>query len=973
MKNPSLSSGLFRRGTLTVALATFLTTLAFAQPPVDPVLSPSPLNEVLQTDSGLLELRDRQINVFVRFEQPSVAEFVISQQARGLSRPSGAQQRGHARALEVQQRNHRQQLERMGVDVVHEFRVAANGLQLRATPNQIRKIQQMPGVVSVHAVELHEPMNVDSVPWVGAVEAWADPGATGRDMVIAVIDTGIDYFHEGMGGSGNPQDFADNDPTVLDPTVFPNEKVIGGWDFAGTNYNAGDPNNNVPMPDPDPVDENFHGTHVAGSAAGWATDQVGYGVAPDALLYALKVFGVAGSTALTSAAIERALDPNQDGSTDDAVEVINMSLGSNFGDPNSVTTLTSQAAAELGVIVVSSAGNAGNVPYILGSPAVAPDGIAVAASVPGNRLSPVVQVTAPAQIADDYSAVEGSSPVRVADVAPLSGQIVPAEPLEACGPLDNPAAIAGNIALIIRGGCPFNDKHVNAQNAGATAVIVFNNAGAPIVMGGVTGATIPGLMISQADGELINPVAAVETVEATLDLAPNDDVADTITGFSSRGPGAGGSTFKPDVAAPGQSIVSHGFGTGTGAFTSSGTSMSAPHVAGLAAIMRELHPNLPATSIKAMIMNATETSYQDGVAGASVPFPITAQGTGVIRVDRAARLSSYAKPAGVSFGRLNPSAQAGVTRQIRIRNLSDEVRSFTIEHVPAQNPAGVEVRLLSGSPVVVAPNGQATVSVQLRLRPGQMSPDPGFFSQREADGWFIFDDGIDRLRVGYLGVVDPASRMTVRSGGPGAANVRNAGMASGVVQGFTLAGTGDEALNDGQTAIDSFGFRTVADQVHFGLATKAPWESMSALFVFIDVDLTFDGVPDFTLAAADLGAFVGGNDGRVVTAVLGGPIRFFANADLNDRVAVLPFLASDFLPPGQTAFNYTLEVLDRRNGTTGIQSGFIDLADEIGLSAPGFTLAAGESQQVEVSRPGEVLWLLPNDEAKDQARIQRVR
>ncbi|MFU8832893.1 MAG: S8 family serine peptidase, partial [Wenzhouxiangella sp.] len=833
--------------------------------------------------------------------------------------------------------------------------------------------QQMPGVVSVHAVELHEPMNVESVPWIGAVEAWADPGATGSGVTIAVIDTGIDYFHLGMGGSGDPQDFADNDPTMVDPAFFPNEKVIGGWDFAGTDFNAGDPDNNTPMPDPDPVDENFHGTHVAGSAAGWATDQVGYGVAPDALLYALKVFGASGSTFLTSAGIERALDPNQDGSVDDALEVINMSLGSNFGDPNSVTTLTSQAAAELGVIVVSSAGNAGNVPYILGSPAVAPDGIAVAASVPGNRLSPVVQVTAPEEIADDFSAVEGSSPVRVADVAPLSGEIVPAEPLLACGPLDNPAAIAGNIALIVRGDCPFNDKHVNAQEAGATAVIVFDNAGAPIVMGGVTDATIPGVMISLADGQLINSVAAVETVDAIIDLAPNDDVADTITGFSSRGPGAGGSIFKPDVAAPGQSIASHGFGTGTGAFIASGTSMSAPHVAGLAAIMRELHPGLSATAIKAMIMNSTETSYQDGVAGASMPFPITAQGTGVIRVDRATKLSSYAKPAGVSFGRLNPSAQAGVTRQVRLQNLSGETRTFTAEHVPAQNPTGVEVRLLDDAPVVIGPYGKATVPVQMRLNPAQMSPDPGNFSQREADGWFVFDDGVDTLRVAYMGVVDPASRMTVRSGGRLAANVRNAGMTSGVVQGFTLAGTGDEVLSDGQTAIDAFGFRRVGNQVHFGLATQDPWESMSALMVFIDVDLTFDGVPDFTLAAADLGAFQGGNDGRVVTAVLGGPIRFFANADLNDRVAVLPFLAADFLPGGQTAFNYTLEVFDRRNGTTGIQTGFVDLADEIVLSTPAFVLPAGQSQRVEVSAAGDVLWLLPNDEAPDQAKTQRVR
>lgn len=931
-------------------------------------------------DRGVLAARERAVDVFVRLQEPSVTEYVINEATRGAGRPSPNAQRGQARRIEVQQRNFRRQAERLGVELRGDMKAAANGLRVRATPGQIRQMRRMPQVRSIHTIELHEPLNADSVPWIGAPAVWGD--ATGDGVTIGVIDTGIDYFHASMGGSGDPADFEANDPTVVNQAFFPNDKVIGGFDFVGTNFDASDPDNNQPMPDDDPVDENFHGTHVSGTAAGFPTESVGSGVAPDALLYALKVFGESGSTDQTANAIERAVDPNQDGAVDDAVGVINMSLGSNFGDPEGVSTVASQNAAEAGVIVVSSAGNAGNVPYIVGTPAVARDAIAVAASVPGNRQRPNLVVTAPPEVAGEVVGVEGAGPVLLADALPISGNLVPGEPLLGCDRLRNRRAIRGNIALIIRGECAFNTKYLNAQQAGATAIVVFNNAGAPIVMGGLSeDIEIPGLMISQQDGEALNDAAADATVEALLELVPNDNLADTITGFSSRGPGAGGSTFKPDVAAPGQSIVSAGFGTGTGAITSSGTSMAAPHVAGLAAIMRELHPDLSSVEIKTLIMNSTETSYVDGTEGASIPFPITAQGTGVIRADRAASLTSYAMPGGVAFGRVNPSATEEVTRQIRLKNLADTARTFTVQHVPAQTLSGVEVGVLDDTPIELGPDGEATVEVQLQMQAVDAPADPGFFSQREVDGWFVFDDGVDTLRVGYHGVVDPASTMVARSGGRGAANVRNSGGATGIVQGFTLAAEGGAPLSDVQNSIGALGFRTVANRVEFGIATEQPWESMSALAFFIDVDTDFDDEVDFSLVAADLGVLQGVDPtGQVVTAIFpaegDGSLLFFANADLNDRVAVLPFFrdgALGFLGEGQTAFNYTLEVLDRRNGTSDIQTGTIELADEVTLNPAAFVLDPGEEEQVAATTSGRVLWLFPNDEAQRQADVKQVR
>src|SRR5262249_55583211 len=158
-------------------------------------------------------------------------------------------------------------------------------------------------------------------------------------------------------------------------------------------------------------------------------------------------------------------------------------------------------------------------------------------------------------------------------------------------------------------------------------------------------------MISSTDGFKIAAVAtstASSPATVTLDMALDPTKDDQIAPFSSRGPGQGGSTFKPDVAAPGVSIVSTGVGSGTGSANLQGTSMSAPHVSGAAALLHQLHPNLKPAAIKAMLQNSTID------ANPSAETSLARQGVGSIRVSNAADLSSYASPGGVSFGRLNP-------------------------------------------------------------------------------------------------------------------------------------------------------------------------------------------------------------------------------------------------------------------------------------------------------------------------------
>ena len=234
---------------------------------------------------------------------------------------------------------------------------------------------------------------------------WARSLGAARSVKIGIIDTGIDYTHADFGGSGSVAEYEANDKNIIEHGTFPTAKVKGGFDFAGPDLQRERSRTPMPQPDADPLDGNGHGSHVAGTAAGIGVDgSIGAGVAPAADLYALKVFGDAdGSTDLTSLAIEWAMDPNGDGDMSDHLDVINMSLGSPFGEPNDPSAISSNNAAAVGIIVATSAGNEGDTPYITGAPGVASSAISTAANTPGGRLYARFTVNAPAAVAGDVS------------------------------------------------------------------------------------------------------------------------------------------------------------------------------------------------------------------------------------------------------------------------------------------------------------------------------------------------------------------------------------------------------------------------------------------------------------------------------------------------------------------------------------------------------------------------------------------
>ena len=172
-------------------------------------------------------------------------------------------------------------LQSSGIDATPLYQVqsAYNGIAVQAAPGTLAELAELPGVVAVHEIPLVELDNHSSVPLIGALQAWGTYGNTGDGLSIAVIDTGVDYVHRGFSGSGSSADYTvatsaaanppdpDLNPAGFSlPGIYPSARVVGGFDFAGDNYNAsGTGAALIPRRDPNPMDCNGHGTHVAGT------------------------------------------------------------------------------------------------------------------------------------------------------------------------------------------------------------------------------------------------------------------------------------------------------------------------------------------------------------------------------------------------------------------------------------------------------------------------------------------------------------------------------------------------------------------------------------------------------------------------------------------------------------------------------------------------------------------------------------
>lgn len=926
---------------------------------------------------------DTVLKLDLLLSEDSVAAFAGAELAAGKQFPSAGAQKTQAARIERQQARVMNALP-SEVQVLGTYSLGANAVRVSVPMAALPELFGIAGIERFSRVGVYTVNNETSVSWIGAPEVWEAVG-DGSGITIGIIDTGIDYYHANFGGSGDPADYEADDPTIVEEGSFPTVKVAGGYDFSGDFYDAsGDAYPDTPSPDDDPRDCQGHGSHVAGTAAGQGVDgEIGAGVAKGATLYALKVFGCDGSTTLTADAIEWSLDPNGDGDLSDHLDVINMSLGAPFGTPYDASAAAADNAAAMGVIVVASAGNSGNVPYVTGTPGSGPGVISVASSIDGGYSVLGIAVDIDGEVSQYEAGVAAFGP-SLEEIEPVSAPVAVTTPSKACDPITED--LTGLIALISRGDCAFVDKVKNAQARGAVGVIVHNNGpGGPITMGGSDASIeIPSVFITLADGETMrSAIANTLPVAATLSsdvIILKPELADTLSSFTSRGPGHGGSTFKPDVSAPGQSILSTEVGTGTGGSLSSGTSMAAPHVAGMAALLRQQHPDLSVDAIKSIVMNS--------VAPTPGSYPITLQGTGVVRADSAMELGAYTTPAGVSFGRLNPLAAHVESRSVTVTNMDTEDKTYAISTAYHQTVPGVS--LVAPDSVFVAGGGSATFGIELHLDPTLMPSDDAFLSQREADGRLLLTAADESLTVGWMAVVDPASDLSSSVlSGPGKdtyIGVSNSGPGDAVGHAFTLSSEGP---------LGAIGVRTFEpfDLVQFGVAAASAWESATVVETDVFLDADQDGIPEWVLVSFDLGILTGGPvDGRPITALIGlagqgATLQWFVDADMNDGVHILTVDRSGpfgFLAEDDMAFDYLAVTYDLTGDVIGFSGGSVDL-ERLQVPFLSVGMPSGESGAVAVVEPTTrrgaaagteasdyLLMLYPTNVVGDQYEVVRV-
>jgi hypothetical protein len=238
----------------------------------------------------------------------------------------------------------------------HRFRHVYFGASVEASPADAALIRALPYVKAIHRVERFEATAAPRATAAWRKASLVAPSQNGEGITVAILDTGIDYRHVALGGG-----------------LGPSFKVVGGWDFVND--------------DADPMDDQGHGTHVAGIVAGSSAEV--RGVAPSAKLVAFKVLGATGSGTSDDivAAVDRTVDLNGDGFPGDIAHVANMSLGNTFGAPGDPVITAVENAIAAGVVFCVAAGNSSDY-WTVGSPGSAPSAITVGASDSGGALAP---------------------------------------------------------------------------------------------------------------------------------------------------------------------------------------------------------------------------------------------------------------------------------------------------------------------------------------------------------------------------------------------------------------------------------------------------------------------------------------------------------------------------------------------------------------------------------------------------------
>ena len=902
---------------------------------------------------------------------------------------TGAEKAAARAALKAKQDGLKGAIQRLGGQVLGDYQFAYNGIKVRIEHSKLNELKALQGVVGVHGLQLVKPENVKGVQLIGAPTVWGGlAGLHGENIKIAVIDTGIDYTHANFGGPGTVAAFEAADAVDTLPPMAAHGwgmRVKGGIDLVGDDYNA-DPDSPdyqpVPHPDPNPLDCNGHGSHVAGSAAGSGVTaagatyngpynattitgnswRIGPGVAPKADIYGVRVFGCEGSTDVTVDAIEWAVENDMD--------VINMSLGSPFGTKDDPSAVASTNAAKAGVIVVTSAGNNGPSQYITGSPGTAEGAIATAAIDPSESF-PAASITFGATTIQAVNANEFplpasstytiktivDNPATTVDPDGTAGTRSADESL-GCdvesfgGPLP-----PNTIAVVVRGTCARVAKAIFGQKAGAAAVVMVDNTrNLPPIEGPIrsnpdTGeqfeVTIPFLGVrglatdAASDGRKLRDANGQQATVTPASIAnPNFK---GFASFSSGGPRTGDSGLKPNIAAPGLATVSTGVGTGNGAATISGTSMASPHVAGVAALTRQAHPSWSVADIKAAIMNTGDpsqvTGYRMSRAGTGLVQPAKSTATDVVA--RAASGFGADLDTSLNFGFEELKGDFTRTRSVNVVNNGSSPATFGLAVTNAAgSPHSVS---LSTSSLTVPAGSMGTFSVTLRVPVGTAGNSDAF---REVAGMVTLtpaagsNNGV-ALRVPYYLV--PRALSNLKTTMPKLTGSATATTATITNRGGPIEGTYDFyawGLEDGKQAgskaandlraigVQSFPLSATEQLLVFAVSVHNRWSNAAMSEYDIDVDVNNDGTADYTVVAADAGAVTTGTFSGIVgafvfsaTGATQSPFAVFAPHD--SSTILIPIRSSQLCRP-------TLPCLNAANPRFAYTGVAFDLTDTEG-------------------------------------------
>jgi hypothetical protein len=624
-----------------------------------------------------------------------------------------------------------------GATVRETYQTAYGGVAARVPADSVASILKVPGVVAVQKDTLNQPTQTGAEPtFIGAPNAWPALGGeakAGDGVIVGDLDTGIWPEHPSFASNGlSPP--AQSYPCQFgvsgspdDPAFACNSKLIGAYAFTDT-YMAVVGANQGEFCDPATKkcsvrDSEGHGTHTASTAVGDPVASAKLfgiergpisGVAPGAKLIAYRVClseGCFGSDSI--AAIQQAIA--------DGVNVINYSIsGGNtpYTDPVELAFLD---AFNAGISVNASAGNEGPGPATVAH--ASPWVTSVGASTSDRFFVSTLHLT-------DGTATFDKDGVTITDGLTSKPVVLSTSwgsPL--CDTVPPPGAATGKVVLCARGVVGRIQKGFNVLAGGAIGMILYNPTRSDVE---TDNHFLPAIHLEGPNDDLVAFVTAHPNATATWTTGiATPTRGDVMAGFSSRGPAP--DFLKPDVTAPGiQVLAGMTPKPEPGAVDSgapgqlyqaiAGTSMSAPHATGSAALVKAAHPDWTPAEIKSALMTASvqDVVKEDGSTPAD-PFDM---GAGSIRVDRAINptvvfdesFANYAASIGDPLGRIDlnlpsidaPTMPGTVYTDRTITNVSGRNLNLAVD---VDAPAGASIVVNGGKAIQVKRDGTAKFGV----------------------------------------------------------------------------------------------------------------------------------------------------------------------------------------------------------------------------------------------------------------------